>query len=287
MPISATRFIRKMRGGAQSHLLQCDDGHFYVVKFRNNPQHPRIIINEWIASACLKYLKISTPEVAPVNLTGEFLGQEPDVYIQLGSRRLKVEAGLHFGSRYPGDAFKLRVYDFLPDSLLGNVVNKAEFLGVLAFDKWAGNVDARQAMFFRQGPVSRPTFANGSPGLGHTAYMIDHGYNFGGPHWTFGDSALQGLYFRQLVYQGVRSWRDFEPWLEQVVHFPEDVLAGAKRQIPPEWLTEGDEPALDTLLRKLMSRRERVPELIWEARHGRTSPFPNWVESVYDSRLPA
>jgi len=26
-----------MRGGAQSHLIEADDGGFYVVKFSNNP----------------------------------------------------------------------------------------------------------------------------------------------------------------------------------------------------------------------------------------------------------
>ncbi len=42
-----------MRGGAQSHLMRCDDGYYYVVKFQNNPQHRRILVNEgfavWVA----------------------------------------------------------------------------------------------------------------------------------------------------------------------------------------------------------------------------------------------
>ena len=66
MPIQAIRLIRKMRGGAQAHLMECDDGHFYVVKFRNNPQHRRILMNEWIASVFLNYLQISTPPTAIV-----------------------------------------------------------------------------------------------------------------------------------------------------------------------------------------------------------------------------
>ena len=40
MPLNAVRLIRKMRGGAQAHLLECDDGCFYVVKFLNNPATP-------------------------------------------------------------------------------------------------------------------------------------------------------------------------------------------------------------------------------------------------------
>jgi hypothetical protein len=27
--------VRRMRGGAQAHLMRADDGHFYVVKFQN------------------------------------------------------------------------------------------------------------------------------------------------------------------------------------------------------------------------------------------------------------
>jgi hypothetical protein len=42
MPVNARRFIRKMRGGAQAHLLEADDGDYYIVKFQNNPQHRRI-----------------------------------------------------------------------------------------------------------------------------------------------------------------------------------------------------------------------------------------------------
>jgi len=149
MPIHGKRLVRKMRGGAQAHLLECDDGHYYVVKFRNNPQHRRILVNEWIASVFMKYLQISTPETEIVMLTPEFLEQNPEVYLQLGTKRLAVEPGWHFGSRYPGDPAKMMVYDFVPDLLLDKVVNLKEFLGALVFDKWVGNADARQSIFFR------------------------------------------------------------------------------------------------------------------------------------------
>jgi len=39
-----------MRGGAQSHLMRCDDGFYYVVKFQNNPQHRRILVNELLGT---------------------------------------------------------------------------------------------------------------------------------------------------------------------------------------------------------------------------------------------
>ena len=276
MPVEAIRLVRKMRGGAQAHLLECDDGHFYVVKFRNNPQHRRILINEWIASVFLNYLQISAPAAAIVNLSAEFLESNPEVHIQLGTRHLGVEPGWHFGSRYPGDPAKVMVYDFLPDLLLDKVVNVAEFLGVLAFDKWMGNADARQSIFFRARLRQwSPSPAEQSPRAGFVAHMMDHGYVFDGPHWIFPDSPLQGLYFRPSVYQNVRSWDDFEPWLDRVVHFPEEVVDEAQKQIPPDWLAE-DAAELEAMLAKLMSRRKRVPDLIRESRRGRVNPFPDW-----------
>src|SRR5215831_12372345 len=73
MPFDARRMLRKMRGGSQAQLLEAADGHHYVVKFQNNPQHRRILINEWISAAFLSYLGLSCPAVAMVRITEQFL----------------------------------------------------------------------------------------------------------------------------------------------------------------------------------------------------------------------
>jgi hypothetical protein len=265
-----------MRGGAQAHLLEADDGHFYVVKFRNNPQHRRILINEWVASSFLQYLQISSPQIAVVRLTEEFLETNREVYIQLGETRHPVIPGWHFGSRYPGDPAKTAVYDFVPDTLLTGTANLRDFLGVLAFDKWLGNADARQSIFIRARLKQYlPSYADHSLRMGFIALMVDQGYVFNGPHWEYIDSPVAGLYFRPVVYEGVRGWNDFQPWLERIVHFPEEVVDEALRRIPTEWL-EGDRELLVRLLDKLMARRQRVPDLIRDCTKGRVNPFPNW-----------
>ncbi len=222
MPLTARRHIRKMRGGAQSHLLEADDGAFYVVKFLNNPQHRRILVNELLSAVMLDYLQVASARAAIIHVSETFLAKNPEVSITLGSRRMPVQPGWHFGSRHPGDPSVLAVYDFIPDALLTQVVNLADFLGILVFDRWASNADGRQSVFFRarvrdwsafpEAPAPRPAFV---------ALMIDHGFVFNGPNWDFGDSPLQGLYARRVVYEGVRSLDDFQPWLDRVVHFPE------------------------------------------------------------------
>src|SRR5215475_11552112 len=179
MPLTALRYARKMRGGAQAHLLQADDHHWYVVKFRNNPQHRRILVNESLSATILEYLRISAPETALIEVTPQFLAANPEICIQLGTKRVEIEPGWQFGSRFPGDPAFLAVYDFLPDALLTSVVNIEDFRAILVFDKWMGNADGRQCVFYRA-MVRGANPAAGRPGF--VGRMIDHGFTFNGPH---------------------------------------------------------------------------------------------------------
>ncbi len=277
MPVSATRFIRKMRGGAQAHLLEASDGNFYVVKFQNNPQHRRILINELLASEILTHLGIAAPPHDFVGLTAEFLALNPEVYIQTGTKRQEIAPGWHFGSRHPGNPHTLAIYDFIPDALLNQVANAEQFRAALVFDRWVANSDGRQAIFFRAqlkdwlaGPGIPPRK------LGFVALMVDHGFAFNGPHWDFPESAITGLYPRRTVYQEVRSLDDFEPWLTRAVTCPDAVFDRALRQLPPEWL-ENDGDALERLVDKLCRRKKRLPDILLECREAPGSPFPKWV----------
>ncbi len=183
-----------------------------------------------------------------IRISPAFLAANPEIHFVLGSRRQEIEPGWHFGSRYPGDPARIAVYDFLPDALLPTVVNLEDFRAILVFDKWGGNADGRQSVFYRAMVRRGP----GRPKPGFVASMIDHGFAFDGPNWDFPDSPLQGLYPRRIVYHGVRSLDDFQPWLDLMLHFPEEVIDQAWKRIPPEWL-EGDEESLERLLQRFTS----------------------------------
>jgi hypothetical protein len=279
MPVNARRFIRKMRGGAQAHLLEADDGHFYIVKFQNNPQHRRILVNEWIAGEILSHLQVSSPVQRMVAVSREFLEQNPEVGLQTGLRHFGVAPGRHFGSRHPGTPQSTAIYDFIPDALLGQVANAEQFLASLVFDRWVANADGRQSIFFRaqlKDWLAQPGIPPRK--MGFVALMIDHGFAFNGPHWDFPESSITGLYPRRTVYSKVRSIEAFEPWLSRVVHFPEEVLDRALRQIPPEWIGD-DYGALEKMLERLLGRRKRVADLLLACRKASGDPFPLWISS--------
>lgn len=276
MPIRARKLVRKMRGGAQAHLIEAEDGEFYIVKFTNNPQHRRILINEWLACAFLRYLQIHVPDTAFIELTPEFIADNPDAYLSIGSRREPVAPGLHFGSRMAVHPERVAVFDFLPDKLLAKIENRADFLGVLAFDKWVGNADSRQAVFFRaRAKTWTPLKGEVPVRVGFFAQMIDHGFAFSGSNWQFHDSPIQGLYFRTSIYDEVRSFDSFQPWLDMIGNFPVEVVDAAWKQIPRAWL-DGDEDSLEELLETLLKRRSRVPALLEDIRRKRSSAFANW-----------
>jgi hypothetical protein len=275
MPVVARRHIRKMRGGAQSHLIEAGDGAYYVVKFRNNPQHRRILINELIAATVLDYLEIAAPAAELIDLPERFLEEYPDAVMTLGSRTIQPEPGWHFGSRYPGDPARTTVYDYVPDALLDRVANTRDFLAVFVFDKWVANGDARQCVFFRARLEGWTAPGSAVPAVGFVASMIDHGFAFQGPNWEFIDAPLQGLYPRRKVYEEARSLDDFQPWLDRVSNLPDHVLDTAWKRVPPQWVN-GDEEELERLLSALWARRKRVPDLIRDAAGARPSPFPRW-----------
>jgi hypothetical protein len=277
MPVSARRFIRKMRGGAQAHLLEADDGNCYIVKFQNNPQHRRILVNEFVAAEILTHLQISSPGHQLVRVSADFLAANPEVHLQLGTHRMPIQPGWHFGSRFPGNPDVTAVYDFIPDALLNQVANSEQFLGVLAFDRWVANADGRQSIFFRaqlRDWLARPGIPPRK--LGFVVLMIDHGFAFNGPHWDFPDSAITGLYPRRVVYSSVRSIDDFQPWMDRIGNFPDEVLDKAERQIPPEWI-DHDGDKLERVFETLLARRKRIRELIAECRNAPGRPFPQWV----------
>ena len=69
MAKQAVEHVRRLRGGAQSHLMRCDDGDYYVVKFQNNPQGIRILANEMLAGKLAQALglPVAQPEVIEVS----------------------------------------------------------------------------------------------------------------------------------------------------------------------------------------------------------------------------
>lgn len=269
--LHAVQHIRRMRGGAQSHLMRGSDGHYYVVKFQNNPQHRRVLVNEMLGTRLASRLGLPTTPVAVVEVSEGLIRLTPELCVETPRARIPCVPGKQFGSRYPGDPHRVTMHDFLPDALLERVENLHDFAGMLVFDKWTCNTNGRQTLFFRDA-------ANQEEGRGqYKTVMIDQGFCFNAGEWNFPDAPLRGLYARNRVYAGVTGRESFGPWLERLEkRMTERALGELAGEIPPEWY-EDDLDALQRVGEQLYRRRTRVPELLLAARDSSRRPFPNWV----------
>jgi hypothetical protein len=248
--------------------MRCSDGHYYVVKFQNNPQHLRVLANEMLATRLAERVGLPVPVTEVVQVDEWLVEHTPELHVQLAHNVIRCQAGLQFGSRYVVNPMQGQVWDYIPVEMLDRVRNLNEFAGMLVLDKWTGNANGRQAAFWRK---SREKL--------YTASFIDQGYCFNAGEWTFPDYPLRGVYARNEVYAGVRGWESFDPWLSQVETLQADVVWSVVNEIPPEWY-ESHLDDLEKLVRTLIERREMVRGLIEAFRCSPRRPFPGWGDQA-------
>ncbi len=263
--VKAVQHIRRMRGGAQAHLFRCSDGHFYVVKFRNNPQHLKVLANEMLVALLANLAGLPVPRVAIVDVAGCLIGNTPELKMELSTHSVACVSGLQFGSQYVVTPWDGQVLDYLPSDMLARVRNIKSFAGILALDKWTSNTDGRQAAFWRWMREKK-----------YTATFIDQGYCFNGGEWTFPDYALRGVFPDNEVYDHVCNWESFEPWLSRIEHMSEDKIWLAAGSVPPDWYLS-DWHSLEKLVETLLQRQTLVRDLITAFRTSIRQPFPKWT----------
>jgi len=253
-----------MRGGAQSHLMFAEDGHYYVVKFQNNPQHIRVLANELLATRIAERVGLPVPIMEVLEISSWLIENTPDLRIRVGSSSVPCQHGLALGARFVLGPLEGQVYDYLPASALDRVRNLDAFAGMLALDKWTCNTNGRQAVFWKKTRDKK-----------YTATFVDQGYCFNAGEWNYPDSPLRGVYPRNEVYAGVRGWDSFEPWLSRIENIEPSILWEIAETVPPEWYgSTVDE--LERLVEQLIARRSRVRELIDGFRNSSRGAFQNW-----------
>jgi hypothetical protein len=265
LAVLAVQHIRRMRGGAQGQLMLGADGQVYVVKFQNNPQHVRVLANEFLASRIAVAAGLTAPETVLMEVSSWLVENTPELEMDLGRTRVRCTAGLNFGSRFVGGLMPGQAVDYLPEEQMAEVRNLNEFAGILALDKWTGNANGRQAVFARKQRERR-----------YRAVFIDYGYCFHAGEWRFEDLPLRGVYYRNDVYREISGWEAFEPWLTRLETMAAETVWAAANEIPPEWYG-GDQSEMEAVVEKLLSRRSRIRELIEGFGKSDRRPFPKWV----------
>jgi hypothetical protein len=259
--VCAVEYIRRMRGGSQPHLIRASDQRYYIIKVQNNPQGVRVLANEMFGTSLAKLLGLPAPEVAIIDVCGDFVRYSEDMVIQLEHGSQPCQAGLCCGSHFNEHSFT-----FSPDFFVsGGLENASDILGMLVFDKWTSNCDRRQLMFYRESPREL-----------YRIMMIDQGDCFTRGKWTFNDDPIVGLGDCRKVYKRVSGLRDFEPWLYRLENqISLGILRELASKIPSEW-HPNDSAALDGLVFELDQRRMLVRGLLKSTLRIKRNYFPRF-----------
>jgi hypothetical protein len=252
--------------------MRCDDDSYYVVKFKNNPQHLRTLANEMFATRLAARAGICVPQVDVVEVQSSLIERTPALMVELPRGRVHCAMGKQFGSKFPGNPSTVTIFPLTLNAPIDRTNNVDDFLGIFAFDKWVCQTDRRQAIFVQESIPS----ADGKFDETYQAMMVDQGFCFNGGCWDFPDAPLHSLYADRRVYQGAVGLESFDPWLDRLeTGFSLGELFAEASRVPPEWYCN-DHEALGRMIERLYKRRTRVRELIWSARNAAPDAFPNW-----------
>jgi hypothetical protein len=256
--VTAVEHIRRMRGGSQPHLLRCSDGRFYVVKFQNNPQNTRILVNEYLGGKLARLLGLPNPDVSLIDLPQEFVHRTPELFFELPRQNRPIQSGLAFGSEHPSTGTGAHrtlqpVLELRPKSAAVQIENISDLFGILIFDKWTSNTDDRQIRCVARSPKLPTTLR---------MFMIDNGFCFGGPDWSFKDLPGYGLYLDRSIYGTFQNLQTLEPWLNRLeANVSLEKLTQITEEIPESWVKD-DRDELLKMVKRLYERKKKVLALV-------------------------
>jgi hypothetical protein len=234
-----------MRGGSRSLLMLDQHTVPWVVKFHGNPQHPNIVINEFIATRIGRCMGLTIPCSEPIRVDERLTAS---IQNWIPNSEGIYTAGLQLGSQYAGGLMPGLVVDILPDARLSAITNLKEIAGVMVLDLWLANTDDRQAVYVRKNSSRK-----------YRAFWIDFGHCLGGTAWNLDDHRVGYLASKWLAHSP--CWEQYEPWIQVVEKFSSEWIKQIVEAVPAVW-GAGQKKKLNTLANGLLARRRELRSLV-------------------------
>lgn len=219
-PILAETYLRSWSSASHPVLLECSNGHAYVVK---GMQAGRMIVNDQIVAALGQLLHAPVPTPELINVPAELVAAQAEMG--------HVTAGVAHGSRFvPNCADREDLKHAGPE-------NNARFARLAVMYGW---MQAGDNQFIYDNAVPP------------TVHSVDHGHFFpGGPEWT--EASLQAAGPAQLepALDASVTWTDelLTEIGESLHRITNQTIANAVCRPPDEWgMTPSERTALATYL---------------------------------------
>jgi hypothetical protein len=240
-------------GCTKPFYILCDDGFHYAVKFKENPETSRVLINEYVCGSIAESLDLPMAEAKLIEIDDSFVkdyGKE--IALHTGEA---ISAGLHFGTKKIKKTFQI-----FNSKMLESAVNIECVPEIILFDQLICNRDRD---------------SNGGNLLydatDHKITLIDHTHAFDlGPLWNttelrrrinipFSSMDMTGYVYKKLVVY-VRGNNPFSTILDKIEGLTDEELWHTIDKIPAEWNASEEEKSV--LMEYIQDRRNRIKEVL-------------------------
>jgi hypothetical protein len=221
------------RGGSGSFLVRADDERRYWCKALNNPQHPRVPVNEQIVGRLGQLIGVATCDVALVRIPEALAGWE----FRPGHA---LEAGWAHGSAAVEGVVETHSLDDR-----GSNENARRHAGFYALHDWVGGSDPQWLT---------------AGGEDAAYYSHDHGHYFpGGPGWSEATLQQHGTAASVLGIPATGlDAAELDRLADRIDAATEEEIVHIVSNIPAGWpVTDGE---LERLVDFLLARRGPVAE---------------------------
>lgn len=237
MPIRPVRYLGPLkRGWTYPQLILFNDGHKYVVKFKNNRQGDKVLVNEFVAGNLAQHLRLPVPKFTIVHIPYEFIQRTP-------LKTFGFQPGFQFASRYIENGFCYR------KKLSSRVINSNHLIGMVAFDHWVNNTDRNIRNLLLESVQPRSSHP-------YKVWMIDHGNCFPECHkWSIESlrqppHRINTPFYQKLFQEDIRRKnRVLSRYVNKIYQLPIGVISKTIGSLPDDWgINREEKQALSTYL---------------------------------------
>lgn len=239
-------------GMSLPYRITCDDGYEYHVKFKDNPNGTKFLVNEFISSEIANILNIPVPINKIINLDESFINLFGNKIA--GHIKAIPSIGLHFGSR---SIEKSTIIN--SSKVIAKTTNNDVLSSVLLFDHLIGNIDRTDNIGNLLLDIKNKEIV-----------VIDHTHAFElASVWDeaqlnrMANEDFHAYNMHECVYSKwikfINGNNPFQDFFDNLRNLTDDCLESIINEIPQEWgVTEGEQNAL---IRYLKSRRDKIHTL--------------------------
>ncbi|MDD9269973.1 HipA family kinase [Paenibacillus sp. GCM10023248] len=247
--IKPVSYVKPMSGGRSSpHLILFDDGHKYVVKFKNNPQGNWVVTYEYIVNTLAKRLQLPIPDYKIVKVRSRFINENKEL------ASIGFKSGNQFASRYIEDSV---TFLNLPGSLAREqLVNADQIAGLIVFDHWIGNSD--------RNPKNLLFLPTESDSQRYEFKMIDHANCFNistsNPERKFLPLKVRKKEIYRWCNTLLKDTQQLKSYVDRILEIKNKEIYELIQSMSSDWLV--DEQAKDRLFRHIKYAKKALPATI-------------------------